>query len=66
MVRLDFDVSDRDPLVTSSADFYGLPVIGFAVQKYVNGTLDVDGVSVLSNYAGSFEHKATRDISTNN
>lgn len=36
----------------------GLPTIGFAVQKYVNG--DVGGV--LSNYAGSVTHKGTRSI----
>ncbi len=38
----------------------GLPTIGFAVQKYVNG--DVGGV--LSNYAGSVTHKGTRSITT--
>jgi hypothetical protein len=38
--------------------FSGLPVVGFAVQKYVNG--DVGGV--LSNYAGSVTHKGERSI----
>ncbi len=36
----------------------GLPVIGFAVQKYVNGDLG----GVLSNYAGSVTHKTTKVI----
>lgn len=61
--RIDFDISERDGLDTSSATFYGLPVIGFAVQKYVNGELVVDGQTVLSNYAGTVTHKSTRDIS---
>jgi hypothetical protein len=39
-------------------DFNGLPVIGFAVQKYVNG--DVGGL--LSNYMGLTNHKGTRAI----
>lgn len=37
----------------------GLPVVGFAVQKYVNGDLG----GVLSNYAGSVTHKGTRSVS---
>ena len=40
--------------------FEGLPAIGFAVQKYVNG--DVGGV--LSNYAGSVLHKGERLITS--
>ncbi|WP_409524923.1 hypothetical protein [Nitrincola sp. MINF-07-Sa-05] len=39
--------------------YAGLPVVGFAVQKYVNGTLPG---GVLSNYAGLINHKATRLI----
>ncbi|MEX0828120.1 MAG: hypothetical protein WD005_04120 [Haliea sp.] len=40
--------------------FGGLPTVGFAVQKYVNGTLV--GGSVLSNYAGVVVHKNRRSI----
>jgi len=47
-------------IATDAGDFEGLPVIGFAVQKYVNG--DVNGTGVLSNYAGSVTHKAKRSI----
>lgn len=43
----------------AAIEFVGLPVIGFAVQKYVNGTLSN---GVLSNYTGSVEHKYTRTI----
>lgn len=34
----------------------GLPVVGFAVQKYVNGAL---ASGTLSNYAASMDHKTT-------
>lgn len=39
--------------------YLGLPVIGFAVQKYVNGSLQLPPPSstVLSNYGGTFAHK---------
>lgn len=56
---MDFVVGLRAPLVAGANQFEGLPVIGFAVQKYVNGNLN----GVLSNYAGSVTHKATRLIS---
>jgi hypothetical protein len=39
----------------------GLPVVGFAVQKYVNGS--AGGAGVLANYAISSEHKTEADIS---
>lgn len=49
--------SDNDlvrQMVSDENDtYFGLPVIGFAVQKYVNGNLG----GVLSNYGGSFIHK---------
>lgn len=41
-----------------SATYGGLPVVGFAVQKYVNGNVG----GVLSNYGGSFIHKYNRTI----
>ncbi|MEZ5566803.1 MAG: hypothetical protein R3E54_00315 [Halioglobus sp.] len=48
--------SMRPPLDAGAVLLEGLPVIGFAVQKYVNG--DVGGL--LSNYVGNVTHKATR------
>jgi hypothetical protein len=42
--------------------FHGLPSIGFAVQKYVNGTLENENGALLSNYAGSVLHKNTVSI----
>ncbi|MEP7206592.1 MAG: hypothetical protein ABI920_06615 [Casimicrobiaceae bacterium] len=46
---------------TSGTDvtYYGLPVVGFAVQSFLNGTIVVGGASVLSNYGGNFVHKYT-------
>lgn len=45
----------------ASVSFAGLPSVGFAVQKYVNGTL-ADG-TLLSNYTGLVQHKNQRIIS---
>jgi len=39
----------------------GLPVTGFAVQRFTNGFLGA-GASVLANYGGIFQHKGTRGI----
>ena len=44
---------DETPLT-----FYGLPTIGFGVQRYTNGDLD----GLLANYMGLVNHKAVRDI----
>jgi hypothetical protein len=45
------------------ATYFGLPLIGFMVESFTNGTLVVGGVNVLSNYGGNFVHKTTTDIS---
>jgi hypothetical protein len=42
--------------------YLGLPVIGFAVQSFTNGTLTVGGSTVLSNYGGNFVHKTNTRI----
>ncbi len=49
-------------LVATGHTLSGLPVIGFAIQKYVNSTLIVDGQTVLSNYAGAVPHHISRRI----
>jgi hypothetical protein len=49
---------------TPAVDFLGLPVTGFAVFKYENGTL-ADG-TVLANYAASIDHKTEQDQETPN
>lgn len=40
--------------------YYGLPMIGFMANDYVNRTLPVNGVNVLSNYSATSPHKYTR------
>jgi hypothetical protein len=42
--------------------YLGLPVVGFAVQSFNNGTLVVGGSNVLANYGGNFVQKATTTI----
>ncbi|MEO8537561.1 MAG: hypothetical protein ABI533_08530, partial [Betaproteobacteria bacterium] len=44
------------------ATYIGLPVVGFAVQSFLNGAITVGGVSTLSNYGGNFVQKGTRLI----
>lgn len=44
----------------TTATYAGLPAIGFAAQKYVNGNVG----GVLSNYGGSFIHKYVQTITT--
>lgn len=54
--------TDRSVLTGSGESvFRGLPVTGFAVQKYVNGDLN----GVLSNYAGSVTHKTSSNRAVN-
>ncbi len=56
--------ADYRKLTATGHTLSGLPVIGFAIQKYVNSTLIVNGQTVLSNYAGIVDHTATRSITT--
>ena len=46
----------------SQATYYGLPVIGFAAESYSNGTLFVNGQTVLSNYGGLIGHRYTNTV----
>jgi hypothetical protein len=46
----------------TNVSYFGLPVIGFAVQSFNNGTLNVNGSLVQSQYGGNFVHKFTRVI----
>ena len=55
---------ERAIVATGGTAFLGLPVTGFAVFNYVNGTLS-DG-SVLANYSASITHKSQRDEETPN
>ena len=56
-------VGARHTMTSNDGDTYiGLPVVGFMVQDFVNGTLTGTTGSVLSNYGGLFDHKFTRNI----
>jgi hypothetical protein len=48
----------------NSATYVGLPVVGFAVSSFTNGTLQVGTppTTVLSNYGGNFVHKTNTTI----
>ena len=42
----------------SETTFYGLPIIGFGVQTFLNGTLtDATNRLIQSSYGGNFVHK---------
>lgn len=61
--RMTFTTMARNPLIAGANDFDGLPVIGFAVQRYINTAIDnADGT--VANYAGAVTHKATRLVTT--
>ena len=66
--RIDFvnySTGTRPPLDAGAGRvFEGLPVIGLAVQKYVNGTIQVGDETVLSNYAAAVTHKGSRSTYT--
>jgi hypothetical protein len=47
----------------ASATYFGLPVIGFAVQDFVNGTLPNGSLFIQSSYGGNFVQKATTVVS---
>lgn len=45
-----------------SVTYFGLPVVGFALQSYSTTGLPGVSTTVLSNYGGNFNHKYLRDI----
>src|SRR5581483_5135231 len=47
---------------SGNATYFGLPVVGFAVQNFSNGNLTVGGATIGQNYGGNFVHKYTRLI----
>lgn len=78
-VRLDFNDDDTgngirptkfgttpgiDPQTGSEVSYRGLPVIGFSAERYTNQTLATSAGDVLSNYGGTFQHRATRDVTS--
>jgi hypothetical protein len=52
-----FVANDGTTFGPTTATYLGLPVVGFAVQSFTNGSLTVGGTATLSNYGGNFVHK---------
>jgi len=48
---------------TGSHSFVGLPVVGFTVRTFQNGTLTCGGLACQGNYASAFPLKYRRSIS---
>ena len=60
-VRMHFDDEDQQQAsVNNNHTYYGLPVIGFMVQDFVNLNA---APGVMATYGGSFKHKYETDIS---
>lgn len=62
-LRVSFQEPGNQMTSADGDTYFGLPVTGFALQTFTNGTLDLGEGPVLSNYAGLFDHRATRNIS---
>jgi hypothetical protein len=45
-----------------AATYFGLPVVGFMVRTFNNGTVPSGGATVLSNYGSAFDHKYRETI----
>ena len=52
-------LADGDEVHQDRNGLVGLPVIGFAAFEFENGFLGTPGDSVLANYSGLFDHKAS-------
>jgi hypothetical protein len=57
-----FDINAGTVLTAQDATYFGLPVVGFAVQSYSTTGLPGVNPNVLSNYGGNFNHKYQRSI----
>ncbi len=55
-------LNSRGEIVRDDGVYFGLPAVGFMVQDFINGNLQVGGTSTLSNYGGLFEHKSTNYV----
>ena len=67
LVSTDTSITDIQGSTTTghTVTYMGLPVIGFMVESFINGTQVIGGVNVLANYGGNFVHKTQTCISPN-
>jgi hypothetical protein len=56
------DINGGSVVAGQNATYFGLPIVGFAVESFTNGAIPVGTSTVLSNYGGNFNHKYLRDI----
>jgi hypothetical protein len=56
------DLKATPPTITNLASlrFNGLPMVGFAAQRFNNGTLTNNGVNVWSSYTGRMAHRFSK------
>ena len=45
--------------------YFGLPLVGFMVESFLNGVQVIAGVHVVQNYGGNFVHKTTTCVDWN-
>jgi hypothetical protein len=58
-----FNTNTGATVGSAAETYFGLPVVGFAVQSFNNGTLvGSTGLPVQAFYTGSFIHRYTRLI----
>ena len=61
----DYEAASREPLGYMDP-LNGLPFIGFAVTRFSNGFIPVEGgQDVFSSYGGLFKHKSSRKVGSN-
>jgi hypothetical protein len=62
------DITDIGGITSSGniVTYMGLPLIGFMVESFLNGTQVIGGNNVLANYGGNFVHKTTTCIGFGN
>jgi hypothetical protein len=58
-MRLGFQAASQALTAPSQRVYRGLPVVGFATQKYINANVTP---GVRANYSGTWEHKYSRNI----
>jgi hypothetical protein len=64
LIRYDYSEESREP-IGSVDPLNGLPFIGFAVMRFSNGYIPVEGgQDVFSSYGGLFKHKSSRKVSS--
>ena len=53
---------DTGATAAESFSIRGVPVLGFMVRTFRNGSLVCTGATCQGNYGGSFPHKSSRDL----